>query len=308
MSNGLNETTRDILRKPLTSHQRRGPGGNYSYHKGSDVIARLNDAFGHCWSSERVEVEVIEDQVLILVCLTVYIEGDAVVHHGYGSADIARGRNDNKIVNIGNSYKSAFTNALKKAAEQFGIGLGEEESVRESVRTAPTATSNYHQPQTQAQGFGPVPSPSSAPATTRFASAVAASNASSRPQMAKPEAMPTRSPGGTGGLRGTAAAAMLKVGPAPVAVPLDPSPPTPIPSAPPTNPAPMVKPEVRTDDLVSSVQEHALQRLAGMKNLSEEQLVVGALPLAGKTRFAELLRSEASEVIKYANVQPQGNA
>jgi hypothetical protein len=70
----------------------------------------------------------------------------------------------------------------------------------------------------------------------------------------------------------------------------------------------MAKPAVRTDDVVSSVQEHALHRLAGMKGLTEEQLVTGALPESGKTKFSELLRSEASEVIKYANVQPQGNA
>lgn len=300
MSIGLNEKTRNILRKPLTSHQRRGPGGNYSYHKGSDVIVRLNEAFEHCWSSERLEVEVIEDQVLMLVCLTVYIEGDAVVHHGYGSAEIARGRSDNKIVNIGNSYKSAFTNALKKAAEQFGIGLDEEET---SSRPTPAAAPKYSPP---AQGFGTTPSPSPVPTTTRFAAATAA--ASARPPMSAPSAMPPRSPSGTGGLTATTAAAMLKVGPTNAAAPLDPSPPKPMPSAPPVNPAPMAKPEVRTDDLVSSVQEHALQRLAGMKGLSEEELVTGALPAAGKQKFAELLRSEASEVIKYANVQPQGNA
>jgi hypothetical protein len=69
----------------------------------------------------------------------------------------------------------------------------------------------------------------------------------------------------------------------------------------------MVKPEVK-NDLVSSVQEHALQRLASMKNLTEAELVMGALPASGKVSFKELLRSEASEVIKYANVQPQGNA
>ncbi len=302
MSIGLNEKTRGILRKPLTSHQRRGPGGNYSYHKGSDVIVRLNEAFEHCWSSERLEAEVIEDQVLMLVCLTVYIEGDAVVHHGYGSAEIARGRNDGKMVNIGNSYKSAFTNALKKAAEQFGIGLDEEDAVS---RPTPAATGSRFTPQT---GFGPTPSPSPVPAAPRNAPPAAAKATMSRPAMTMPEAMPSRSPSGTGGLRATTAAAMLKVGPTTAAVPLDPSPPTPIPSAPPVNSAPMAKPEVRTDDLVSSVQEHALQRLAGMKNLSEEQLVVGAIPAAGKTRFAELLRSEASEVIKYANVQPQGDA
>jgi hypothetical protein len=281
MGIGLNEKTCEILRRPLTSYQRRGPGGSYSYHKGSDVIKRLNEAFGHCWSSERLEVEVVEEQVLMLVCLTVYIDGDAVVHHGYGSAEIARGRNGGKIVNIGNSYKSAFTNALKKAAEQFGIGLEDEEA------TAATATSGNYA--SAPSGFSPTQATASKPpANTRFAPAVAA--ASARPPMARPEPMPARPqqtrPNGTGGagLRAATAATMLQTQPpAAATAPLDPSPPTPRPSAPPVNPEPMAKPAVRTDDVVSSVQEHALHRLAGMKGLTEEQLVTGSLPESGKT-------------------------
>lgn len=283
MSNGLNENTCDTLRKPLASFTRRGQGGNFSYHKGSDVIRRLNEAFGHSWSSEKLEAEVIEDQVLMLVSISVFADGDVITHQGYGSADIARGRNDGKIVNIGNTYKSAFTNALKKAAEQFGIGLGDEDE--EPVSATPSSTPYSKPTQSYTQ-----------PATQRFAGPSTTAN-NSRPTMAKPEPMPsrgempTRPPGSASSLQAKAAA-MLSVQPAPV-------------SAPPVNPTPMSKPEVASDQLVSSVQEHALQNLATMKNLTEAQMVMGALPASGKVSFKELLRSEASEVIKYANVQPQ---
>ena len=284
MSNGLNENTCDTLRKPLASFTRRGQGGNFSYHKGSDVIRRLNEAFGHSWSSEKLEAEVIEDQVLMLVSISVFAEGDVITHQGYGSADIARGRNDGKIVNIGNTYKSAFTNALKKAAEQFGIGLGDED---EEVVSSTPSTTPYSKP---TQSY-------TQPATQRFAGP-SATVSNSRPSMSKPEPMssrsdmPTRAPS-AGGLQAKAAAMLSTQAPTATV------------SAPPVNPTPMSKPEVAADQLVSSVQEHALQNLAAMKNLTESQMVMGALPGSGKVSFKELLRSEASEVIKYANVQPQ---
>jgi hypothetical protein len=288
---GLKEKTCEILRKPLASFTRRGQGGNFSYHKGSDVIRRLNEAFGHSWSSEKLEAEVIEDQVLMLVSLSVYVEGDVISHQGYGSADIARGRNDGKVINIGNTYKSAFTNALKKAAEQYGIGLEDEEGANASSSAPTTPYSKPTQSYTQ-------------PAAQRFS---APAPATTRPTMARPEAMTSRSamsPRPSGAGLKAAAAGKMSIDTPPIA-PSVPVPPPP--ATPPVNPTPMVKPEVK-NDLVSSVQEHALQRLASMKNLTEAELVMGALPASGKVSFKELLRSEASEVIKYANVQPQGNA
>jgi hypothetical protein len=291
MSIGLNEKTCEILRKPVASFTRRGPSGSYSYHKGSDVIRRLNEAFGHCWSSEKLESEVVEDQVLMLVSLTVYMDGDTISHQGYGSADVKRRNSDKKIVSIGNDYKSAFTNALKKAAEQFGIGLGDEEeetAAPTKAYTAPPAQARPPMAQSMSQPMQASP---------------AAPTAGSRPPMARPEAMAPRTmqarPNGMGGgIRATAAAAVNNA--------VDTSEES-TPAAPPVNPEPMAKPEVK-NELISSVQAHALSRLADMKGLTESEIVMGALPESGKVSFSELLRTEASEVIKYANVQPQGDA
>jgi hypothetical protein len=236
----------------------------------------------------------VEEQVLMLVSLTVYTDRETVTHQGYGSAEVKRRRNDKRIISIGNDYKSAFTNALKKAAEQFGIGLGDEEedSVSTKPYTPPPAQARPPMPATTAGWSQPQPDAPGIP------------TGASRPLMARPEAMPTRQqnhPGGMGGgIRAVAAAAVNNaVEPEPIAAPIG------APAAPPLNPPPMVKPEVKID-LISSVQEQALQRLAGMKGLAEEILVLGALPDSGKVSFKELLRTEASEVIKYANVQPQG--
>lgn len=301
MSIGLNEKTCEILRKPVASHSRRGQSGSYSYHKGTDVIRRLNEAFGHCWSSEKLEAEVVEEQVLMLVSLTVYMDGDTVTHQGYGSADIKRRNNDKKIVSIGNDYKSAFTNALKKAAEQFGIGLGDEEEDTASPTKAytPPPTQARAPMQTSPQNFSPPPQ--QAPT----GNGLPISAGSSRPPMARPEpmkarpALQARPAGMGGGIRATAAAAINNA--------VEPTPVVGVPAAAPVNPELMAKPAVK-NDVISSVQEHALVRLAAMKGLTESEIVVGALPKSGKVSFKELLRTEASEVIKYANVQPQGVA
>ena len=286
MGTGLNEKTCEILRKPLASFTRRGPGGTYSYHKGSDVIRRLNEAFGHCWSSEKLDVEVIEEQVLMLVSLTVYTDSDTITHHGYGSADVKRGNANSKIVSIGNDYKSAFTNALKRAAEQFGIGLGDEEE--ETVSTKPSYQTPTVTQSVPRQPDSLVGQPAMLP-----------TGAPTRPPMTRPEPMAARPqqahPNGMGGdIRAVATAAMNNAV-APVSVP----------AAPPINPPHMVKPEVK-DGLINSVQKQALQHLANTKGVTEEILVMGALPESGKVSFEELLRSEATEVIRHANVLPQG--
>jgi len=125
-----------VLNKPLTPYIRKGNGGNFTYYKGSDVIRRLNEAFDHCWSSEKTEVEIVDDQILMLVTLSAWLDGEVITHSGYGSAKIGRRSSGGPAIDIGNSYKSAFTTALKKAAEQFGIGLGGDEEETDTSSTS----------------------------------------------------------------------------------------------------------------------------------------------------------------------------
>lgn len=120
---GFVEDICEVLNEELPTYQRRGNGGTYSYVKGEDVVRQLNKAFNHGWSSEVIKDEEKYNQVLILVSLTVFVGGDTIVHHGFGSAPIAKHTKTGEILDIGNTYKSAYTTALKKAAEQFGIGL-----------------------------------------------------------------------------------------------------------------------------------------------------------------------------------------
>lgn len=153
----FSKETIEVLNQALTVHQRQAGGGkSYPYVKGEDVINQLNKAFGHAWSSKVLSTTEAHDQVLMSVELTAHIINNGnvvyVSHHGYGSSPIARKRDDNKVIDIGNCYKSAFTIALKKAAEQFGIGLGGEE---EAPKPAPFVKREAYVP----QAAKPAPTP-----------------------------------------------------------------------------------------------------------------------------------------------------
>lgn len=273
MSRGFDTKTREILRRELPLHTRRGQGGTYKYHKGSDIIRCLNDAFGHSWSSEKIEEKVLDEQVLILAALTVMTEqGDTIVHHGYGSADIKRHSSTGKVLNIGNVYKSAFTNAVKKAAEQFGIGLGEDDEDETS-----NSTSSYNQAAVSA-GSKPAQMHRPTPMPPRQQGRTMARGA----PMKRPEPMPVRK----GQDLGKVAANVM--------------------SSPPVSaPEPMKTPDLG-NQIISDTQKKALRNLASMKKRLETELVEGALPGTGKTSFDQLLKSEAIEVIKFANSLPHG--
>lgn len=156
---GFSEEIKRTLQEELKVHTRRGAGTSYNYFKGEDVIKQLNKAFGHCWSSEVISADEVHGQILIQASVSVFVEGDVVVHHGYGSSIIARAKKDNTVIDIGNSYKSAYTSAIKKAAEQFGIGLGETGSNTPSGDKGPTSPgpSKTFSAPPQHQSFTPPP-------------------------------------------------------------------------------------------------------------------------------------------------------
>lgn len=276
----LDKNICDILRKPLPKHTRRGPGGNYDYYKGSDVIRRLNEAFGHSWSSEKVEDVTIDDQILLLVSLTVFTDGDTIIHQGYGSAQIARKRNTNEIIDIGNTYKSAYTNALKKAAEQFGVGLGAEDKTSEESKPANNIA--HTSPSVTPKSSFSAPTIPSAVPTSTYKNA----SAGIRPPMRRTTQLPSRTPG-----PGLTSSSTLSVAGEGV-----------------SSPAPMSpKPVPDTgNELLTSIQESALSTLAKLKGFENNtiSLLQGALGATEKTTFAQLLKKEAVLVIRYANELP----
>lgn len=93
----------------------------------SEVINRLNKVLGvDNWSFEIISVrrdEVDVDEIIAHVSLSAIIDGKSVVKHGFGGQSVKRQKKDNKPVDLGNDFKGAVSDALKKAAQQFGVGL-----------------------------------------------------------------------------------------------------------------------------------------------------------------------------------------
>lgn len=93
----------------------------------SEVINRLNKVLGiENWSFEIISVkrdELDKDEVVAHVALTATINGTTVVKHGFGGQLIKRQKKDNKALDVGNDFKGAVSDALKKAAQLLGVGL-----------------------------------------------------------------------------------------------------------------------------------------------------------------------------------------
>jgi hypothetical protein len=288
--NGFSKEIQEVLREKLTVHKRQGGGTTYDYFKGEDILKQLNKAFGHAWSSEVISAEEVHGQILIQASVSVFVEGDSVVHHGFGSAHIAKKRGTEQVIDIGNSYKSAYTGAIKKAAEQFGIGLGGEAPSKTSksvgfskgtasakVPSGPVSSSQY--------SFTPPP---------KKEVAAAPPPTGARPPMPKP----------SGNLKPRSKAS----------APSSP-PPTPAPSTSSTPAKTSTRAGVgglafdteaeELSSLLTDVQKGAIERLTKRKNMTVAKAIEGALSNTEKT-LDTLTKAEAALVIRYSNTVKAG--
>jgi len=144
-------------------------GASLTYIPVSEVINRLNRVFGiDGWSSEIIKCERDQlDPEFIVACvrLTATVDGDRypnVSKDGYGGQKIKRMKTGD-IVDLGDEFKGAVSDALKKAAQQFGIGLylarSEEalslDEAEEVAASAPQVSEMYPQFKTFLDKFTP---------------------------------------------------------------------------------------------------------------------------------------------------------
>lgn len=113
---------RESLERPFPEaliRTRKGPfGQTFSYVEGAEVIRRLNEALEGTWSFEILEHHVRDTEVVVLGKLTT----DGVTKMAFGGSSITLTR-DGELVSIADDLKAAATDALKKAASLFGVGL-----------------------------------------------------------------------------------------------------------------------------------------------------------------------------------------
>lgn len=114
---------RTLLEQPFSAEQVRQRAGNFGktldYIEGHAVVQRLNDAFDGQWSFEIVKHEVLDNEVIVQGRLTA--EGISKVQ--FGSSQVTRNKDTKEVISLADDLKSAATDALKKAATLFGVGL-----------------------------------------------------------------------------------------------------------------------------------------------------------------------------------------
>jgi hypothetical protein len=121
----------ELLSEPFPEEMEktlRKGGASLTYIPISEVITRLNKLFGvDGWSSEIISCsrdEIDPDFIVARARLIIFFEkgGMPIIKDGVGGQKIKRTK-AGEIVDLGDEMKGAVSDALKKAAQQLGIGL-----------------------------------------------------------------------------------------------------------------------------------------------------------------------------------------
>ncbi len=114
---------RELLEQHFSPEQIKQRAGNFgqtlSYIEGWAVIQRLNEAFDGQWSFHVESHEVLESEVIVLGNLT----AEGISKSQFGSSSVTRAKNTGDIISLADDLKAAATDALKKCATLFGVGL-----------------------------------------------------------------------------------------------------------------------------------------------------------------------------------------
>ena len=113
---------RELLEKPFDKEQIKQRKGSFGemidYVETHAVITRLNEAFDGQWSFEIISQETTAQEVIVSGKLT----ADGVSKCQFGSNKISLSK-QGEIISVGDDWKAAASDCLKKCASLFGIGL-----------------------------------------------------------------------------------------------------------------------------------------------------------------------------------------
>lgn len=154
LQNSLNEPF-----PPDVERELKKSGTYLTYIPVSEVINRLNKVLGfNNWSYEIISCErdpYDKDFVLAHVRLTATPDGsyDKITRDGFGGQKIKRTK-AGEIVDLGDEFKGAVSDALKKAAQSLGVGLylarTEEAMEYDTQSSAPQQPSRVEDPALEA--------------------------------------------------------------------------------------------------------------------------------------------------------------
>ena len=123
--NSLNAKQLQLLLKKTPSHyvrQRPAKGGGvWHYVSGAYVRKVLNLMFGWDWDFEVLSEMIQGNQVIVKGKLTCRVNGKSIIKTQFGCKEIMMRKGTNEPLNLGNDFKSATTDALKKCSAEIGI-------------------------------------------------------------------------------------------------------------------------------------------------------------------------------------------
>lgn len=101
-------------------------GGRWTYVTGQYVERFLDALTGHDWDFTIKEFQQYDDSVVVLGRLTVRVgikksERQEITKEQFGRADIKFRQNTKTPLDLGNDFKAASTDALKKCASLLGV-------------------------------------------------------------------------------------------------------------------------------------------------------------------------------------------
>lgn len=114
LMNTLSEPFGDDL---IEIRQDKGTGNRpVSYVSWSRYAERLNQVLGFCWEFDVEIIDMDGDGVTVLASMTVHRDGQSVTRKQFGNWSTA-------MLSQGNAIKAASSDALKRCAGLFGVGL-----------------------------------------------------------------------------------------------------------------------------------------------------------------------------------------
>ncbi len=278
---------------------RKGHGGVYSYIRWQDVADRMNEVYGQCWGSEVIYQEIIDNNVILRVRVTItdFETGKVYYQEGFGGAS-----NDSRL-EAGNAFKSAYSKALKDACKKWGIGLFIEE---DGIGISSTEIQNSDTLPPSPPASEPLP-PFNIPTSTPKSSGTPMSlpEGVSMSSLGASKSMPERQQA-----KFTSTPPIPSVRPSTIPIPPVPTVPTDsIPSVPPVSTPSIIDKSELTEEsgpeYISNVQKAALQSILNIKNVEYEDLVKKAFELNNMDKEVPtpdmLTYADAVCVIKYGN-------
>lgn len=113
-----------LLKRTPKAYVRERPakgGGKWKFVSGGYVKKVLNLMFGWDWDFEVVSEQVAFGQVIVKGKLTCRSNGKEIVKMQFGKKDVVFKKGTQDPLDIGNDFKAATTDALKKCAAELGI-------------------------------------------------------------------------------------------------------------------------------------------------------------------------------------------